>query len=153
MCLTETLHEWDHTVWPGVPLWDVTASLAVAWSEQGGSYASGANDNYYILHASDWKYAYPAIITDSYQHTSTSATSSYEIELFAQWPFQGFLYWKSFQNIVVTINNQGSGHVYISNDLMNWTGSNWATWSSGVLYDQSVSNNYDGQYTQNILPV
>ncbi|AKA48491.1 hypothetical protein IX51_04575 [uncultured archaeon] len=151
--VTGTLPEWDHTVVPGIHLWDATASLAVTWSGQGGSYVSGANDNYYSLDYYYWEYSYPTIITDSYQHSSTSATSSYYIELYAQFPFQGYTYWEAFPNIVVTINNQGNGHVYISNTIKYWNGvtASWDTWSSSVLYNQYVSNNYDEQYTQNIL--
>ncbi len=146
---TGTLHEYDNTV-KNIYLWEAATQVTVGWSAQGGSLSGWSATPGYGIYYNDWLWVSQ---TTPHSSTSSSFTYTYNLNLYANWPIDGFTQWTANPIITITEYNSGTCHIQISNTIMVWnpTTSSWGQYSSHTLYNSDVSNGAGVQVTQYLL--
>lgn len=146
---TGTLHEYDNTV-KNIYLWEAATQVTVGWSAQGGSLSGWSATPGYGIYYNDWLWVSQ---TTPHSSTSSSFTYTYNLNLYANWPIDGFTQWTANPIITITEYNSGTCHIQISNTIMVWNPitSSWGQYSSHTLYNSDVSNGAGVQVTQYLL--
>ena len=143
-----TLHTYDCSFYPNYHLWDITATLDVEWTGNGGTYITASSGESHTIDRSDWWYVTSS--SDNSRNTNSyTYTASFQLD--ANFPFDGLYQWEDFSSIQVIVYNDGSSHVEITNVLYYWDVFYWAPWKACNVFDSNLAPGQSADVTQYIL--